>query len=69
MSKVEDRVIEKILKRAETGLKKYGITMEREDLSIVEWLQHAQDESLDHAIYLEKLIEKYKDFPQSSSRD
>ena len=30
MSKIEDRVIEKILKRAETGLEKYGITMERE---------------------------------------
>lgn len=69
MSKIEDKVIKKILKRADLGLKKYGVTMEREDLSILEWLQHAQDESLDHVIYLEKLIEKFKDFSQSSSRD
>lgn len=57
MSKIEDKIIEKIQKRAELGLSKYGVTMEREDLTQTEWLQHLQDELLDAAIYAQKLKE------------
>lgn len=57
MSKIEVEVINTILKRAEIGEKKYGVTMERTDLSRLEWLKHAQEEALDLAIYLQKLIE------------
>lgn len=52
----EEEVIEKIRKRREAGLKKYGTSMERTDLTELEWLQHAQDEAMDCAIYLQKLI-------------
>jgi hypothetical protein len=31
--------------------------MEREDLSRLEWLVHAQEEAMDLAIYLQKIIE------------
>ncbi len=31
--------------------------MDRKDLSEVEWLIHAQEEAMDLAIYLEKLIQ------------
>jgi len=55
---VEDRVIEKIQTRRAAGFKKYGVTMEREDLSELDWLIHAQEEALDLAIYLQKLIDK-----------
>lgn len=55
MSKVEDKVVQAILKRAETGERKYGVTMERGDLSLLEWLQHLQEELLDAAVYVEKL--------------
>jgi len=55
MSKVEDRVVQAILKRAETGERKYGVTMERTDLNFLEWLQHLQEELLDAAVYVEKL--------------
>jgi hypothetical protein len=41
MSQVENKVVAKILSRAEVGLKKYGTTMAREDLSRLEWLKHA----------------------------
>ena len=54
-SKYEERVIEKIRNRAEIGLKKYGPTMARKDLSILEWLQHLQEELLDGAVYIERL--------------
>ena len=57
MSAVEDKVCEKIQKRATVGLKKYGISMEDEQLSKLKWLIHAQQEAMDLAIYLQKLIE------------
>lgn len=50
-----ESVREQMRKRAEVGLKKYGVTTERGDLTVFEWIQHAQDESMDSAVYLEKL--------------
>ena len=43
-----------------TGLKKYGVTTERKDLSTQEWLQHAIEEALDLAVYLTKLKKELK---------
>ena len=54
---LEDKVCSRIQQRAEVGLAKYGVTMERTDLSEKEWLEHAQEEALDLAVYLEKLKE------------
>jgi len=56
MSKIEEEVCFKILKRSEIGKAKYGTTMERNDLSRLEWLKHAQEEAMDLCVYLEKLI-------------
>lgn len=52
----EESVIAKIRKRREAGRAKYGTTMERTDLSRLDWLRHAQEEAMDLAIYLERLI-------------
>jgi len=52
---IEEKVCAKILERAEMGKNKYGTTMERTDLSVTEWLTHAQEEAMDLAIYLEKI--------------
>lgn len=57
MSKIEDAVADKLQKRAEAGLAKYGVTMERTDLSRLDWLIHAQEEAMDLAVYLERLIQ------------
>jgi hypothetical protein len=51
-----ENVRAKLLERSLVGLKKYGVTTERKDLSRLEWLRHAQTEALDFAVYLEKLI-------------
>jgi len=59
MSRFEEQVIEQIRKRADVGEKKYGVTLEREDLSIIDWLQHLQEELMDAASYIEKLKEEY----------
>lgn len=53
---IEESVIQKIRERRDRGRKKYGTTMERDDLSNVQWLVHAQEEAMDLAIYLERLI-------------
>ena len=56
MSAIEDRVVDRIRERAMRGAMKYGTTMERLDLSRLDWLRHAQEEALDLAVYLERLI-------------
>jgi hypothetical protein len=57
MSSIENKVCIKILDRAEVGEKKYGTTMERTDLSTIDWIKHAQEEAMDLAVYLEKILE------------
>lgn len=56
MSAVEEKVIAQIRSRAEIGLQKYGVDMMRSDLSLRDWLQHALEETLDKAVYLQKAI-------------
>jgi hypothetical protein len=60
MSKIEDAVMAKIYNRAIMGKAKYGTTMERTDLSTLDWLIHGQEEAMDLAVYLEKLIQLEK---------
>jgi len=62
MSKHEDEVCKKIQARAEVGKAKYGVTMERNDLHIVEWLTHLQEELMDATVYVERLIHDYKKY-------
>ena len=57
MSKIEDSVCEKLQTRAEIGLKKYNTTMERDDLTELEWLVHFQEELMDGCVYVEKIIQ------------
>lgn len=52
---IVESVIEQFKKRSEVGKVKYGITLDRTDLSRLEWLNHAQQEAMDMILYLEKL--------------
>ena len=61
MSRILYTIIDDLLAREEKGLKEYGTTMDRTDLSEIEWLQHAYEEALDLSIYLKKLIKIKKD--------
>ena len=45
-------------KRAVSGKAKYGVTMERDDLTIEQWLIHLQEELMDASIYVQRLIEE-----------
>ena len=55
--KIVKKVIDKFKQRSEAGIKKYGVTLERNDLSFQDWITHAQEEAMDFILYLEKLKE------------
>lgn len=48
-------VIEKFVERSRVGKAKYGTDLDREDLGVLDWIQHAQEEHMDAILYLEKL--------------
>ena len=58
LSGTELRVCQLIAERQMRGMEKYGTTVELNPLSLRDWLQHALEESLDHAIYLKRAIEE-----------
>lgn len=50
-------VMQKMMNRSITGMKTYGVSMARTDVSTLEWLNHAQQEAMDLAVYLERIIQ------------
>lgn len=55
MSKLLDEVISEFKQREQRGFSKYGTTMDREDLSLTEWITHLREELMDAILYLKKL--------------
>lgn len=58
---IVESVIQQFKQRSEAGINKYGITLDREDLNVLEWLQHLQEELMDATLYVQKLKEKLND--------
>ena len=56
--KIVNRVIEGYQQRSKVGIDKYGTTLERNDLSRLDWLQHLQEELMDATLYIEALKNK-----------
>jgi hypothetical protein len=58
-NKMKDTIVESVInqfrERSEVGIKKYGTTLDRTDLSTLDWINHAQQELMDGILYLEKL--------------
>jgi len=61
---IQDKIVLSVLarfkERSDIGIKKYKTTLERTDLSTLEWLTHAQEEAMDFVLYLERLKHEYK---------
>jgi len=55
-SKVLNDVVMDMIMREKRGFIEYKQTMDREDLTQREWLQHAYEEVLDLALYLKKIL-------------
>ena len=60
---IEDKIVLRVLsrfsERSQVGINKYNTTLERNDLSTLEWLTHAQEEAMDFVLYLERLKDEY----------
>ena len=56
---IVESIVAKFQQRSAVGWTKYGTTLDREDLSVVDWIQHAQEELMDGILYLEKLKKVY----------
>jgi len=52
---IVESVIKKYRERSELGITKYGVTLDRKDLSIEDWITHAQEEAMDLSLYLERI--------------
>lgn len=59
MDSIVTSIIRKFTERAEMGKKKYGTDLDRTDLELLDWIQHAQEEHMDAILYLEKLKQQY----------
>jgi hypothetical protein len=53
--KVVESVVDEIRHRSVVGVKKYGVTLERTDLSLEQWVQHAMEEAMDLTLYLKRI--------------
>ena len=62
--KLKDSIVKEVRKdlkhRSNVGIKKYGVTLDRKDLDLLDWLQHSYEEVLDTALYLKRAIKELK---------
>ena len=58
---IKDSIVESVIKqfkdRSNVGIAKYGKTMDRNDLSTLEWMIHFREELMDGLLYLERVIQ------------
>jgi hypothetical protein len=62
------RVLAKYYERSEIGIEKYGRTLDRDDLSLLDWLTHLQEELMDATLYIEKLKADVKFIAQKTGQ-
>jgi hypothetical protein len=55
LDSVVTSVINQFIERSERGKAKYGVDLDRKDLSLLEWIEHAKQEHMDAILYLEKI--------------
>ena len=52
-----DKLCAELKARREMGLNKYGVSIDDNQLELKQWLQHAKEEALDLAEYLQRMID------------
>jgi hypothetical protein len=60
-------VIDQFFQRSQVGIKKYNTTLDRNDLSLHEWLEHLKQELMDATLYIERLKKEIPD--EKNSQD
>lgn len=56
--KIVEQVRNDLLIRSIVGIEKYNTTLDRTDIDLKGWLQHAYEETLDKALYLKRAIKE-----------
>jgi hypothetical protein len=52
---IVDSVVDKFIDRARFGKKKYGVGLDREDLTFPDYVTHLREELMDGILYLQKM--------------
>ena len=55
---IVNSVIADFIERSNLGVKKYGKTLDRDDLTFTDWIKHMQEELMDAILYLQKIKEE-----------
>ena len=55
MDSIVSSIIKQFEERSAMGKVKYGTDLDRTDLSLVDWIEHAKQEHMDAILYLEKI--------------
>ena len=55
LDSVVSSVLNQFTTRALMGKAKYGVDLDRNDLTLLEWIEHAKQEHMDAILYLEKI--------------
>lgn len=50
-----NQICKEFIDRSQHGFTKYGVTTERTDLNLDEWLQHLKEELMDAVVYLHRI--------------
>ena len=69
MDSVVRSITEQFKTRSEFGEKKYGVNMDRDDLTFPDWVTHMKEELMDAILYLEKLEQIYGEKAPNSKGD
>ncbi len=55
LDSVVTSIIGQFIEPSKKGKAKYGVDLDRKDLTILEWIEHAKQEHMDAILYLEKI--------------
>ena len=62
---VVDSIIDKFIDRAIVGKAKYGTDLDRNDLSLEDWLEHSIQEKMDDILYMQKTLKVVREAKNS----
>ena len=69
MDKIVKEIQDKFQQRSEVGVKKYGTDLQGAELSILECLNHLQEELMDATLYIQKLKNELQDIESWNDAD
>ena len=58
---VVDSIIDKFVERSTFGKQKYNTDLDRQDLSLEDWLEHSIQEKLDDILYMQKSLQTLRE--------